>query len=322
MVKATSRHYLVIGGLGFVGSNFVKSLLKKGHKVTVIDDMSNGNLNFVSSLISNSRLKVIKDNVINWESYVSSLVNVDCLIHLASNADISASFDNPTLDFNRGTVLTQTVAELARKNRIPTILYASGSGVYGDYGNELLTEGLHELIPISTYGASKVAGEALLCSYSKMFNIKVLCFRFANVVGPNQTHGVGLDFLVNLNRNPFSLQILGNGTQRKSYIHVSDVIDAVMLAESKVEDDFQIFNISTNGSLSVNMIAKMAVKQMGFDRPVIFSYTGGNRGWKGDVPVVRLSVKKIRKLGWRPKLNSKQAMEKALESIWDQIEKI
>jgi len=322
VVKATSRHYLVIGGLGFVGSNFVKSLLKKGHKVTVIDDMSNGNLNFVSSLISNSRLKVIKDNVINWESYVSSLVNVDCLIHLASNADISASFDNPTLDFNRGTVLTQTVAELARKNRIPTILYASGSGVYGDYGNELLTEGLHELIPISTYGASKVAGEALLCSYSKMFNIKVLCFRFANVVGPNQTHGVGLDFLVNLNRNPFSLQILGNGTQRKSYIHVSDVIDAVMLAESKVEDDFQIFNISTNGSLSVNMIAKMAVKQMGFDRPVIFSYTGGNRGWKGDVPVVRLSVKKIRKLGWRPKLNSKQAMEKALESIWDQIEKI
>ncbi len=322
MVKATSRHYLVIGGLGFVGSNFVKSLLKKGHKVTVIDDMSNGNLNFVSSLISNSRLKVIKDNVINWESYVSSLVNVDCLIHLASNADISASFDNPTLDFNRGTVLTQTVAELARKNRIPTILYASGSGVYGDYGNELLTEGLHELIPISTYGASKVAGEALLCSYSKMFNIKVLCFRFANVVGPNQTHGVGLDFLVNLNRNPFSLQILGNGTQRKSYIHVSDVIDAVMLAESKVKDDFQIFNISTNGSLSVNMIAKMAVKQMGFDRPVIFSYTGGNRGWKGDVPVVRLSVKKIRKLGWRPKLNSKQAMEKALESIWDQIEKI
>jgi UDP-glucose 4-epimerase len=155
-----------------------------------------------------------------------------------------------------------------------------------------------------------------------MFNIKVLCFRFANVVGPNQTHGVGLDFLVNLNRNPFSLQILGNGTQRKSYIHVSDVIDAVMLAESKVEDDFQIFNISTNGSLSVNMIAKMAVKQMGFDHPVIFSYTGGNRGWKGDVPVVRLSVKKIRKLGWRPKLNSKQAMEKALESIWDQIEKI
>jgi UDP-glucose 4-epimerase len=95
-----------------------------------------------------------------------------------------------------------------------------------------------------------------------------------------------------------------------------------MLAESKVKDDFQIFNISTNGSLSVNMIAKMAVKQMGFDRPVIFSYTGGNRGWKGDVPVVRLSVKKIRKLGWRPKLNSKQAMEKALESIWDQIEKI
>ena len=322
MVKANNRHFLVIGGLGFIGSNFVKKLLKENHRVTVIDDLSNGNINFISSLISNSRLKIIQDNVINWENHVSSLVNIDCLIHLASNADISASFVDPTLDFNHGTILTQTVAELARKNQIKTILYASGSGVYGDYGNELLTEGLQELIPISTYGASKVAGEALLCSYSKMFNIKVMCFRFANVVGPNQTHGVGLDFLVNLKQNPYLLQILGNGEQKKSYVHVSDVIDAVMLAESKVKVDFTIFNISASGSLSVNLIAKMAVKQIGLDHPVVFSYTGGDRGWKGDVPVVRLSVKKIRKLGWRPQLNSKQAMEKALESIWAQIEEI
>jgi UDP-glucose 4-epimerase len=322
VVIATNRHYLVIGGLGFIGSNFVERLLLLGHKVTVIDDMSNGKINFISSLISNERLKIIQDNVLNWENHVSALVNVDSLIHLASNADISASIGDPTLDFNHGTVLTQSVAELVRINRIKTILYASGSGVYGDYGKELLTEGLNELIPISTYGASKVAGEALLCAYSKMFKIKVICFRFANVVGPNQTHGVGLDFLMKLKRNPFSLQILGDGEQKKSYIHVSDVIDAVMLSESKVKDDFQIFNISSNGSLSVKMIAKMAIKQIGLDHPVFFSYTGGDRGWKGDVPVVRLNVKKIRKLGWRPKLNSKQAMEKALESIWDQIEKI
>jgi UDP-glucose 4-epimerase len=317
VVKATSRHYLVIGGLGFVGSNFVKSLLKKGHKVTVIDDMSNGNLNFVSSLISNSRLKVIKDNVINWESYVSSLVNVDCLIHLASNADISASFDNPTLDFNRGTVLTQTVAELARKNRIPTILYASGSGVYGDYGNELLTEGLHELIPISTYGASKVAGEALLCSYSKMFNIKVLCFRFANVVGPQQTHGVAYDFLLKLTKTPKLLKIMGDGTQSKPYIHVTDVINAFMTildGDKSNQIGYEYYNVASTDFLTVNEIAKLVCEQMDL-KDVQYEYSGGSRGWKADVPLYRLNTSKIRSMGWENKFDSREAVLDAVNAM-------
>ena len=318
MVSKNNSKFLVIGGSGFIGSHFVMNLLESGFEVTVIDDLSSGKIEFLNFL-NNENLKVIIDDISNWRSHSDKLQRIDVIIHLASNADIAAAMADPTIDFYKGTLLTQHVAELARELGIKRILYASGSGVYGDYGNSSLKEGGHELLPISPYGASKLAGEAILCSYSYLFEIKVSCFRFANVVGANQTHGVGLDFVKSLKRDSSKLKILGDGNQSKSYIFVEDIIDAVLFVLHKQMDEFATFNVSTYDRLSVNEIADLAIDLTGpSDSKVKRIYTGGSRGWAGDVPVVNLNTEKIKNLGWEPKYNSRQSMLMALSSIWEQ----
>lgn len=319
MVKNESTTFLIVGGAGFIGSHFVKYLLNQGHKVIAFDDLSNGNIEFIDKIESDN-LEIILDDVSSWKNYTKDLQGVDVIIHLASNADIAAAIVDPTIDFYKGTILTQHVAELARILKVKNILYASGSGVYGDYGDINLKEGLQELLPISPYGASKLAGEAILCSYSYLFDINVFCFRFANVVGSNQTHGVGLDFLKSLKRDPDNLKILGDGNQSKSYIHVSDIVDAVLFVPNHAKNNFSVFNVSTPDRISVNEIAEMAIKTSNISLSnVKVSYTGGTRGWAGDVPLVNLNTNKIKDLGWEPKYNSKQAMLMALSSIWGEI---
>ena len=319
MVRNTFSRFLIVGGSGFIGSHFVKVLIDQGQEVIVFDNLSSGNIEFIND-IKNSRLEIIVDDIENWKEYKQKLENIDVIIHLASNADIAAAIEDPTIDFYNGTLLTQCVAELARILKVENVLYASGSGVYGDYGNMSLREGAHELLPISPYGASKLAGEAILCSYSYLFNIKTFCFRFANVVGSNQTHGVGLDFLKSLKRDSHSLKILGDGKQSKSYIHVSEIVDAVLFVLYNETSTFSVFNVSTLDRISVYEIADLAfqiAKITPTDAKI--SYTGGARGWAGDVPLVNLNADKLKDLGWEPKYDSRQSMLMALSSIWEQI---
>ncbi len=196
-----------------------------------------------------------------------------------------------------------------RRTRTPNLLYASGSGVYGDLKDLEAQEDFGPLVPVSTYGASKLAGEALIASYCAMFELRACAFRFGNVVGARQTHGVGFDFVRRLRTQPDRLRILGDGQQSKSYIHVEDVIEAVLLAHRESPNNFEVYNVATGDYITVTEIAELAIEVAGLaPDQVRLEYTGGDRGWKGDVPVVRLNTDRIRSLGWTCRRNTRQAL--------------
>jgi UDP-glucose 4-epimerase len=305
----------VIGGAGFIGSHFVDYLILNGHTVKVIDNLCSGTLSRIAHHLSHPKFEFKKMNVEDTSTLAQEFHGFDVLIHLASNPDIARAVTDPRIDFVQGTILTESVLEAARKSGVNNILYASGSGVYGDKGSEHLSEE-SPIKPISTYGASKAAGEHLLQAYSHMFGIRSLVFRFANVVGSRQTHGVGYDFLNRLENNPRQLHILGNGKQSKSYVHVSDIVEGVLLASDEEKSNFEIFNLSTPDFVDVDEIALMVINELQIDpQSVKITYSGGDRGWKADVPVVRLDARKIIKLGWNPKFNSREAIRESIRGM-------
>src|SRR5262249_20161643 len=235
------------------------------------------------------------------------------VIHLASNPDIAKAARQPDIDFYEGTLLTQQVVEAMRRCGAEAILYASGSGVYGDLGEIEATETRPSGAPISTYGASKLAGEALISAYCFMFGLRGRAFRFGNVVGPHQTHGVGFDFIRRLLRDRTQLTILGDGRQSKSYIHVDDVVEAVLTAHRAAGPSYDAFNVATGDYITVTEIAQLAGEWVGVaPGEVDFNYTGGDRGGKGDVPIIRLATERIRGLGWRCRRNSREALRDAM----------
>ena len=239
--------------------------------------------------------------------------------HFASNPDIAKAVKEPDIDFWQGTYLTQNILEAMRRDSVLKIIYASGSGVYGETGEVPVYENMGSLNPISTYGASKLAGEALICAYAHMFNMEALAFRFANVVGPNQTHGVGYDFLRRLKQNPYELTILGDGTQSKSYIHIEDIIFGINTARDKAKGCYNVFNLAAPNYLTVTEIAEMTFQILNLQN-VKLLFTGGDRGWKGDVPIVRFDTTSIRSLGWEPKRTTNEAMMDALLQMKKELE--
>jgi UDP-glucose 4-epimerase len=307
--------FAVVGGAGFIGSHFVDRLAELGHTITVIDNCCSGTLSRISSHLGKDYFQVHEINAEDTESLTSVLWGIETVIHLASNPDIARAATDPRVDFLQGTALTESVLEASRRAGVLKVLYASGSGVYGTSG----LQPIHEdtlLRPISTYGASKLAGESLLSSYSFMFGLKGLSFRFANVVGPRQTHGVGFDFMNNLRKNSKVLNVLGNGTQTKSYIFVSDVIDAVLHASEMSASDYDVYNVSTNDYISVFEIAELAIKASGLDlEDVTVNYGDSDRGWKADVPKIFLDSEKLRSIGWKNRFSSRDAILKSLTSM-------
>ena len=314
-----ASNYAIVGGAGFIGSHFANILVENGKSVKVIDNLCSGTLSHLKAIENNPLLEIFKLDVENTIELTKILQGSETVIHLASNPDIARAASEPRIDFVQGTVLTESVVEASRLADVNFILYASGSGVYGDAGSTNLSE-KSPTNPISTYGASKLAGEALLASYAYMFDIRAAVFRFANVVGPRQTHGVGYDFIRRLTASPHELKILGDGSQDKSYVHVSDVVNAVLMVEQSQKENFDVFNISTKNSLTVNEIAKMSAEVLGLELSQIsLNYTGGDRGWKADVPIVKLDPTKIENLGWKPFYTSRSAMADALKSMLDEF---
>lgn len=309
-------HYFIVGGAGFIGSNLVKKILfeDKNSIVTVFDNFSSGKLWHLDKVRDNPNLTIIKDDVKNPEALKNSMAGSEVVYHFASNPDIYKAITTPDIDFWQGTYLTNNVLEAMRVNGIKNLIYASGSGVYGDVGYTETKEDFSPLLPISTYAASKLAGEALISAYCYMFDMNAATFRFANVIGPNQTHGVGYDFIKKLKKNPNELEILGDGTQSKSYIYVTDIIAAIRLIEKQYMKRYSYFNVATLDYLSVTEIAHIVTNVLGLQQ-VKYRYTGGDRGWKGDVPIVRLNSDKIRKLGWKNEYTSKEAMEISIQSM-------
>jgi UDP-glucose 4-epimerase len=317
-VTAPLRRFVVVGGAGFIGGHFVETLLADPatEAVTVFDNFSSGRRWHLAAVAADPRLSVVVGEVGDLEALCAAVAGHDTVIHLASNPDIAAAVTNPAIDFDQGTVLTHHVAEAARRTGVELVLYASGSGVYGDLGELEADESHGPMVPVSTYGASKLAGEGLLASYAFMFGLSARCFRFGNVVGPRQTHGVGYDFVRRLLADPTRLRILGDGRQSKSYVHVEDVIAAVLTAARTVTEPFAVFNVATEDYVTVTEIAELAVDVL--DLPAgttAFEYTGGDRGWKGDVPVVRLNSSRIRALGWKNERTCRQALRDSLVSM-------
>lgn len=318
-------NYMLVGGAGFLGSHLAKYLLKyeKVSRVVIFDNFSSGKKEYLKSISLDQRLKVIDGDVKDMPKLLESMKSIDTVFHLAANPDISKAVSEPTIDFWEGTFLTQNVLEAMRITGAKNIFYSSGSGVYGDMPDIHFSECYGPNNPISTYGASKLAGEALISSYCYMFSMRGRAIRFANIVGPNQTHGVGYDFLRKLKVNPHELDILGNGAQCKSYIHVMDAISAISLVMSTINEGliFDVFNVASDDYITVKQIADLALSILNIKRENIKLNFGENiRGWKGDVPKIYFDTTKIKEKGWRPIYNSSDAMKLSLTAMNDEVD--
>jgi UDP-glucose 4-epimerase len=315
------KRVIIVGGAGFIGSHFTDALLAKPEteRVTLFDNFSSGREWHYEHHLNDGRLNVVRGDVKDLDALTQAMEGHDLVIHLASNPDIAAAMTNPAIDFDEGTLLTHHVVEAMRRTGTPRIAYASGSGIYGDLGELEATEDHGPLVPVSTYGASKLAGEALISSYAYMFDLQGFAFRFGNVVGRRQTHGVGFDFVRRLRDDPTTLSVLGNGTQSKSYILVTDVVAAVLgVCGAGLDTPFRSFNVATGDYITVREIADLAVEVVGAER-VDVQYGTEGRGWKGDVPIVRLNTDRIRATGWAPSAGSREALRQSMQAMLDDL---
>lgn len=293
-MKLSKQKIFITGGTGFIGSNLVKRLAQQ-NQLTVYDK-KNG------------------DDLLDFAKLKRLIKNQDFVFHLASNPDIAKSEKYPRLDLDQGIIATFNVLEAMRICGIKNIAYTSGSGVYGDQGIKYTRENFGPLLPVSMYGASKLAAEGLISAFCHMYDMQSWIFRPANIVGKSQTHGVAYDFIRKLKNDPQNLQILGDGNQSKSYLYIDDFIEAIVLAIRKSNDKVNLFNVASSSFVDVKTIAQIVVEEMGL-KNVRFKYIGGSGGWKGDIPKVRMATQKINQLGWRPKLTSKEAIEESISDL-------
>lgn len=305
----------VTGGAGFIGSHLVDRLLKGGNRVTVYDNFSNGRQEHIRKHLKNPRFCFIKKDLGDLKALTRAMAGHDFVFHLAANSDIMAAMLRPALDFEQGVFMTFHVLEAMRIKRVRQLVYTSGSGIYGDRGLEALKEDRGNLQPISMYGAAKLSSEGMISAYSFLYDIKVWIFRPANIIGSRPTHGVIYDLIQKLKKAPRTLPVLGDGTQKKSYIHVDDLLDGVFFALKHCRARLNVFNIASGNEIEVKKIVQIILKEMDLRKTTKVAYGKQGRGWKGDVPKVRLSTEKLRRLGWRPKLSSEQAVLKTVREI-------
>jgi UDP-glucose 4-epimerase len=307
--------YFVTGGAGFIGAHLVNHLLDTTPSaVTVFDNFSTGRRWAFFERINDPRLTIVEGDARDQAAVVEAIADHDIVYHLAANSDIARAAAEPEIDFVNGTLLTHNILEAMRRAGVKRIIFTSGSGVYGEVPPAPIPEEYPRMIPISTYGACKLAGESLISAYCHLFEITGTVFRFANVVGPHQTHGVAHDFLRRLARDPSRLKIFGDGRQTKPYIHVEDVLAAFRLMEREQPAGYDVFNVGTEDSLTVHQIADIVVERMGLSG-VRYEFTGGARGWKADVPVYKLDTRKIRGRGWSSRRNSREAVTAAVDAM-------
>lgn len=304
---------IVTGGAGFIGSHLVDRLLSQDNEVAVIDNLSSGRMEFIERNLKNPNFKFIKLDILDLEKLKKAIQGADIIYHFAANPDVRLGAENTKIHLEQNIFATYNVLEAMRMNGQQNIVFTSTSTVYGEATIIPTPENYGPLVPISLYGASKLACEALITSYCHTFDMKSWIFRFANIVGERSTHGIIVDFRNKLRNNPDSLEILGDGQQRKSYLHVSDCVDAIMYAVNNSHEMANIFNIGSNDTINSTEIGEIVVSGMGL-KDVAFSYTGGKRGWKGDVPRMLLSIETLQKLGWKPVHNSKSSVVAAVRS--------
>tara|TARA_B100000575_G_scaffold293657_1_gene305788 strand:- start:1457 stop:2401 length:945 start_codon:yes stop_codon:yes gene_type:complete len=307
---------IVTGGAGFIGSHLIDRLVARGDEVIVLDNLSSGKAEFLSH--HDSQVKHVDVDITNFDAILPHFKGVDVVYHLAANPDIRLGTQVTDTDLKQGTIATYNVVESMRIHNVSTIMFASSSVVYGDNAPMPTPEDHGPCLPISLYGASKNAGESLVSSWVGTFGLQGYIFRFANIIGDRGTHGVIFDFIHKLKRNPNELEVLGDGLQEKSYMEVGDCVDAILHVMANQHEPLNLFNLGSHDTCSVRRIAEIVVEETGCLNAEIV-YTGGSRGWAGDVPRAMLGIDKMLETGFNVKYNSEEAVRHTARALIEEI---
>ncbi|MCW3985513.1 MAG: SDR family NAD(P)-dependent oxidoreductase [Candidatus Bathyarchaeota archaeon] len=313
-------HTLVTGGAGFIGSHLCDSLAQHNWEVTILDNLSAGSKENVRHLLKRTpkKVKLLEGDCTNPAHVRKALENIEIVYHFAANPEVRLELSDPQTCFRQNIYATHILLQQLKDNmKIHTVIFASTSTVYGEPKTIPTPESYGPLKPISLYGASKLASEALISAYARTYDKKAVILRLANTIGPRSQHGVVHDFILKLRRNPRQLEILGDGTQTKSYLYIDDCIKAIETAYKTARNRVEICNVGSEDQTSVTQIAEIITEEMGLNN-VKLIYTGGvdgGRGWKGDVKKMLLDITKIKSKGWKPKHNSLQALRRTVKHL-------
>lgn len=306
--------YFITGGAGFIGSNLVDRLVAEGNEVTIYDNLASGRKENIKHHLGKERLRFIEADLLHFDTLKEAMKEYDVIWHLGANTDIPGGNKITDLDLKNCTIATYNVLEAMRLNNIDKIIFASSACVYGDAPPMPLSETFGPLLPINLYGAGKLACEGLISTYCHLFGIKAWIFRFGNVVGARMGHGVIYDFIRKLEKNPRELEILGDGNQEKPFFLVEDCIEGMLHAFQNSDSQCDVYNLGCGSFTKVSKIAQIVADEMGLN-DVQFKYTGGRRGWPGDVPIVHFDVGKMKRLGWEARYNSDEAVRLATRRL-------
>ena len=310
---------LVTGGAGFIGSHLIDRLVARGDSVVVIDNLSSGHASFIQNHIDTGHVTLVEGDICHPEDVNKAMaMDIDCVFHLAANPDIRLGTRITDTDLKQGTVATYNILEAMRVAGVKKIAFASSSVVYGEDAPLPTPEDHGPCMPISLYGASKQAGEGLISSWVGTFGLQAWIFRFANIIGARGTHGVIFDFIHKLKNDPSRLEVLGNGLQEKSYMEVGDCADAILHVMGQADKPLNLYNLGSHDTASVRRIAEIVVDVTGCHDASI-EYTGGDRGWAGDIPRARLGIEKMLKAGFDVKMNSEEAIRYTAECLLEEI---
>lgn len=315
-------HALITGGAGFIGSHLCETLSRLGWSITIFDNFSSGSKRNIQQLLNENpeTVHLYEGDCTTPKSVKKSLKDADTVFHFAANPEVRLELCNSATCFKQNVCATHVLLEEIKNSRVHSIVFASTSTVYGEAKVIPTPEDYSPLEPISVYGASKLASEALITAYAHSFNKNAVILRLANIVGPRSQHGVIHDFISKIKSNPYELEILGDGTQRKSYLYIDDCIEAILVILRNQNRRVEVLNIGSEDLVDVEKIAHIAAEEMGAEE-IKFRYIGGvegGRGWIGDVKTMLLNVSRLEKLGWRPKLNSEEAVRKATRDLLKQ----
>jgi UDP-glucose 4-epimerase len=308
---------LIAGGAGFIGSHLIDRLLEEGNQVVCIDNFFIGTKKNLEHLKWNSAFTFYEQDLCDLDAIDTIFqkeADIEYVYHLAANSDIQESAKNPLIEYQNTYSTTFVLLECMRRYDVKKMFFASTSAVYGEKMGVSVGEDTPNLMPISYYGGCKLGSEALISAYAYMNDVKVLVFRFPNVIGPRLTHGVIFDFVKRLEEDPTQLKILGDGTQSKPYIFVLDLIDAIVKFRNIEDIGITLYNVGVEGQTSVTKIADIICEKMGLD-DIPYNYTGGRGGWKGDVPKFQYDLTRIHNAGWYASCNSDQAVERTVEEV-------